>query len=289
MDIIEIIKAVIVGIVEGITEWLPVSSTGHIILTDTFLPLSVSAEFKEMFDVVIQLGAIFAVILIFWNKLWPLTGCRESESIIKVGKLCGIKKNSISLWLKVLVACIPSILIGLPFDDIIDEYLFNSTVVSIMLIVYGIAFIIVEQFNKKREPKMATLHNISYKMAFFIGCFQALAIIPGTSRSGATILGAILLGCSRTIAAEFSFYLAVPTMFGASLLKTVKFLIEGGRFTGPEMVILAAATVTAFIVSLLAIKFLLGFVKKNSFALFGYYRIALGIVVLLLLGLGIVA
>lgn len=288
MDIIEIIKAIIVGVVEGITEWLPVSSTGHIILTDAFLPLNVSESFKEMFDVVIQLGAIFAVILLFWNKLWPLTRYRESTGVVTIGKMCAVKKSSVRLWIKVIIACIPSILIGLPFDDWLDEHLYNPTVVSIMLIVYGVAFIIVEQFNKKREPRIVTGQNLTYRMAFFIGCFQALAIIPGTSRSGATILGAILLGCSRTIAAEFSFYLAVPTMFGASILKVVKFLLEGGRFKGTEIVILAAATITAFIVSVAAIKFLLGFVKKRSFATFGYYRIALGALVLILLCSGVI-
>lgn len=288
MDIIEIIKAIIVGVVEGITEWLPVSSTGHIILTDAFLPLNVSESFKEMFDVVIQLGAIFAVILLFWNKLWPLTRYRESTGVVTMGKMCAVKKSSVRLWIKVIIACIPSILIGLPFDDWLDEHLYNPTVVSIMLIVYGVAFIIVEQFNKKREPRIVTGQNLTYRMAFFIGCFQALAIIPGTSRSGATILGAILLGCSRTIAAEFSFYLAVPTMFGASILKVVKFLLEGGRFKGTEIVILAAATITAFIVSVAAIKFLLGFVKKRSFATFGYYRIALGALVLILLCSGVI-
>lgn len=288
MNIIEIIKAVIVGIVEGITEWLPISSTGHIILTDAFLPLKVSEGFKEMFDVVIQLGAIFAVILLFWNKLWPFTRYRESTGVVTVGRVCAVKRNSMRLWLKVIIACLPSVLIGLPLDDWMDEHLYNPTVVSIMLIVYGIAFIIVEQFNKKREPRIVTGQNLSYATAFFIGCFQALAIIPGTSRSGATILGAILLGCSRTLAAEFSFFLAVPTMFGASLLKVVKFIIEGGRFTGSEIVILAAATITAFIVSVAAIKFLLGFVKKRSFASFGYYRIALGALVLILLYSGVI-
>lgn len=288
MNIIEIIKAIIVGIVEGITEWLPISSTGHIILTDAFLPLKVSEGFKEMFDVVIQLGAIFAVILLFWNKLWPFTRYRESTGVVTVGRVCAVKKNSMRLWLKVIIACLPSVLIGLPLDDWMDEHLYNPTVVSIMLIVYGIAFIIVEQFNKKREPRIVTGQNLSYAMAFFIGCFQALAIIPGTSRSGATILGAILLGCSRTLAAEFSFFLAVPTMFGASLLKVVKFIMEGGRFTGSEIVILAAATITAFIVSVAAIKFLLGFVKKRSFASFGYYRIALGALVLILLYSGVI-
>ncbi len=286
MDIIEIIKAVVIGIVEGITEWLPISSTGHIILTDTFLHLKVSDAFMELFEVVIQLGAIFAVILLFWNKLWPFASHRESSGVMPVGNLFGVKRSSMRLWGKVLVACIPSVLIGLPFDDWIDEHLFNPTVVSVTLIVYGVAFIIVEQLNKKREPKITTGQNLTYMTAFWIGCFQALAIIPGTSRSGATILGAILLGCSRTISAEFSFYLAVPTMFGASLLKTVKFLADGLMPGGTEMVILAAATVTAFIVSVATIKFLMGFVKKHSFACFGYYRIALGALVLALLNYG---
>lgn len=277
---IEVFKAILLGIVEGITEWLPISSTGHIILLDEVLKLNVTPEFKEMFEVVIQLGAIFAVILLFWNKLWPLTTRKESSGVLQIPHLCGVKKASISIWLKVVVACIPTIIIALPFEDKINELFFNSYTVAVMLIVYGIAFIIIESLNKKRQPRVSTMQSFSYKTAFLIGCFQALAVIPGTSRSGSTILGAMIIGLSRTIAAEFSFFLAVPTMFGASLLKLLKF---GFHFEGTEMVILAAGMITSFVVSIFAIKFLLGFIKKRSFAAFGYYRIALGAVVLALL------
>jgi len=275
---IDVFKAILLGIIEGITEWLPISSTGHLILADEFIKLGVSESFLEMFNVVIQLGAIFAVILLFWNKLWPFTTRKDSAGIINVHNICGIKKQSVSIWLKVIVACIPTVIIALPFEDKIDELFFNYKTISIMLIVYGIAFIVIEAINKNKTPKIATMQMLSYKTAFLIGCFQALAVIPGTSRSGATILGAMLIGISRTAAAEFSFYLAVPTMFGASLLKVLDF---GFQYTGIEIVILAAGMITSFVVSLLAIKFLLGFVKKNSFAAFGYYRIALGIAVLL--------
>lgn len=275
---INLFKAILLGIIEGITEWLPISSTGHLILAEEFIKPDVSEAFFEMFNVVIQLGAIFAVILLFWNKLWPFTTRKDSAGVINVHNIFGIKKQSISIWLKVIIACLPSIVIGLPFEDKIDELFFNYKTVSIMLIVYGISFIIVEAFNKNKTSKIATMQMLSYKTAFFIGCFQALAIIPGTSRSGATILGAMLIGISRTAAAEFSFYLAVPTMFGASILKILKF---GFHFTGTEIVILVAGMITAFVVSLLAIKFLLSFVKKHSFAAFGYYRIVLGIAVLL--------
>lgn len=275
---IDVFKAILLGIIEGITEWLPISSTGHLILADEFIKLNASEQFKEMFNVVIQLGAIFAVILLFWNKLWPLTTRKDSAGIINVKNILGIKKCSMSIWLKVVVACIPTVIIALPFEDKIDELFFNSTVVSIALIVYGIAFIVIELLNKNRQPRISTMQTLSYKTAFLIGCFQALAVIPGTSRSGSTILGAMLIGLSRTVAAEFSFYLAVPTMFGASLLKILKF---GFQYTGTEIVVLAAGMITSFVISILAIKFLLGFIKKNSFATFGYYRIVLGIAVLL--------
>lgn len=275
---IDVIKAIVLGIIEGITEWLPISSTGHLILADEFIKLGVSEEFKEMFDVVIQLGAIFAVILLFWNKLWPFTTRKESSGVMPLGSLFGLKKNSASIWIKVIIACVPSILIGLPFEDKIDELFFNPTVVAIALVVYGIAFILIEHFNKNKAYAVNSMQTLSYKTAFFIGCFQVLAMIPGTSRSGSTILGAMLIGASRTVAAEFSFYLAVPTMFGASLLKLLKF---GFHFTSIEMVVLAAGMVTAFVISVIAIKFLLGFIRKKSFAAFGYYRIVLGVLVLL--------
>ncbi len=271
----EIIKAVILGIVEGITEWLPISSTGHLILADEFLKLGVSEEFKEMFDVVIQLGAIMAVVVIYWQKLWPFTTKANGY----------IKKKSISLWSKVIVACLPAAVIGLIFDDVIDEYLFNPTTVAITLILYGILFIVIEYFNKEKTPQITNMKGLSYKTALLIGAFQVLALVPGTSRSGSTILGAMLLGASRTVAAEFSFYLAVPVMFGASLLKIYKYVTDVG-FTmgGLEVVLLAVGLITAFVVSIIAIKFLMDYIKKKDFAFFGWYRIALGALVLLYFG-----
>ncbi|MBR6743256.1 MAG: undecaprenyl-diphosphate phosphatase [Clostridia bacterium] len=267
MDIFDIIKSVIIGIVEGITEWLPISSTGHIILTDRLIPLDASDAFKEMFNVVIQLGAIMAVVVLFFDKLWPFTSKNQGF----------IKKQSISLWTKVIVAVLPAAVIGIPFDDWFTAKFHNEWVISAMLILYGILFIVVESYNKNRISKVNTLSEISYKTALLIGAFQVLSLIPGTSRSGATILGAILLGVSRTAAAEFSFYLAVPVMFGASLIKILKF---GFNITGMEFVVLAVGMITAFIVSIIAIKFLLGYVKKRDFKFFGYYRIALGLLVL---------
>ena len=267
MNMFDIIKSVIIGIVEGITEWLPISSTGHIILTDRLIPLDASDAFKEMFNVVIQLGAILAVVVLFFDKLWPFTTKKQGY----------IKQQSVSLWTKVIVAVLPAAVIGIPLDDWFTAKFHNEWVISAMLILYGILFIVVESFNKKRISKINTLGDISYKTALFIGAFQVLSLIPGTSRSGATILGAILLGVSRTAAAEFSFYLAVPVMFGASLIKILKF---GFNITGMEFVVLAVGMITAFIVSILAIKFLLGYVKKRDFKFFGYYRIALGLLVL---------
>jgi len=267
MNMFDIIKSVIIGIVEGITEWLPISSTGHIILTDRLIPLDASDAFKEMFNVVIQLGAIMAVVVLFFDKLWPFTSKNQGF----------IKKQSISLWTKVIVAVLPAAVIGIPFDDWFTAKFHNEWVISAMLILYGILFIVVESYNKNRISKVNTLSEISYKTALLIGAFQVLSLIPGTSRSGATILGAILLGVSRTAAAEFSFYLAVPVMFGASLIKILKF---GFNITGMEFVVLAVGMITAFIVSIIAIKFLLGYVKKRDFKFFGYYRIALGLLVL---------
>lgn len=273
---IDILKAIVIGIVEGVTEWLPVSSTGHIILTDEFIKLGMTAEFMEMFEVVIQLGAILAVVVIYWHKLWPFTLKKEIgyNYITKQGGY--IKKDIMDMWFKVVVACIPAVIL-VPFNDKIDELFYNYQTVSAMLIIYGILFIIIERFNKKREPKIVDMSVLSYKTAILIGLFQVLAVIPGTSRSGATILGAILLGVSRVTAAEFSFYLAVPVMFGASLIKILDF---GFEFTGNQIAVLAAGMITAFLVSILAIKFLIGYIKKRDFAAFGYYRIILGIVVL---------
>ncbi|MBQ0084303.1 MAG: undecaprenyl-diphosphate phosphatase [Clostridiales bacterium] len=279
---IEVFKSIFLGIVEGITEWLPISSTGHIILVDEFLNLGVSEQFKNLYDVVIQLGAIMAVVVLFWNKLWPFTSRSDSSSVYKIVGKVGIKRPSLTLWLKVAVACIPAAVIGFFIDDWADEHLYNSNVVAGALIVYGIAFIIIEALHKNKEQPIASMHNLSYKTAFFIGLFQILAFIPGTSRSGATILGAMILGVSRTVSAEFSFYLAVPIMFGASFLKTLKYILEYGfSFSAIEFVILFAGMISAFLVSIIAIKFFLGYIRKKDFTAFGYYRIALGLLVIL--------
>lgn len=274
--IIEILKTVFLGIVEGITEWLPISSTGHLILADEIVKLNVSDSFKEMFDVVIQLGAILAVIVIYFKKLWPI-GKNETNRLY-------IKNDTVSLWLKVIVAVLPAAIIGIPLDDWMNEHFFNPTVVAIALIVYGILFIVIENRNKGRTFKVNSMDCLDYKTAILIGCFQVLSLIPGTSRSGSTILGAILIGTSRTVAAEFSFFLAIPVMFGASALKLVKF---GFGFTSNELLILATGMIVSFIVSILAIKFLVGYVKKKDFTAFGYYRIVLGILVIALFSLGL--
>lgn len=264
---LELIKVIIMGIVEGITEWVPISSTGHMILLDQFIKLDVSSKFMEMFRVVIQLGAIMAVVVLYFNKLNPLSLNKTKEE----------KKDIITLWLKVLVASMPAAIIGLLFDDKIDEVFYNYVVVAITLIIYGILFIIVEKYNKNKSSKVTTLKDLTYKTALFIGIFQVLALIPGTSRSGATILGAILIGTSRNVAAEFTFFLAIPVMFGASLLKILKF---GLFFTNSELIILLIGMLTAFLVSIFAIKFLMKYIKNHDFKVFGYYRIVLGILVL---------
>lgn len=271
----DVFKAIILGIIEGITEWLPISSTGHLILANEFINLGVSDSFMEMFEVVVQLGAIMAVVVLFWNKLWPFS-LRKSSSVQKIVGNLGIKKNSLDLWLKIITACLPAAVIGLLFDDYINAIFFRPEVVAAMLIIYGVAFIVIENINKNKEPKISSIATLDYKTAVFIGVFQMLSMIPGTSRSGATILGAIILGLSRTAAAEFSFFLAVPVMFGASALKLLKF---GFNFTGIEFIILVAGMLTAFIVSVIVIKFLLSFIRRNSFKSFGYYRIVLGIIV----------
>ncbi len=272
---IEILKTIILGIVEGITEWLPVSSTGHIILADEFINLGMSDSFMEMFEVVIQLGAILAVLVIYWKKLWPFTLNKNlGYSYIKKGSGY-IKKDIMDMWFKVIVACIPAALL-VPFNDKIDEIFYNYITVAATLIIYGILFIVIERYNKKRTAKINSMSDMTYKTAMLIGVFQMLAVIPGTSRSGATILGAILLGVSRVTAAEFSFYLAIPVMFGASLVKILKF---GFDFTTTEITVLAVGMVTAFLVSIAAIKFLIGYIKKRDFTAFGYYRIILGIAV----------
>lgn len=268
MDIIEILKAVLFGIVEGITEWLPISSTGHMILLNEFVTLNVSEEFWEMFLVVIQLGAILAVVLLYWNKIFPF---RFREKPV-------VQKDIFILWFKILVACIPAAVIGLAFDDVFDALFYNPWCVAIALIVFGIAFIVIENRNKHVTPAITELDQITYKTALMIGLFQLIAaVFPGTSRSGATIVGALLIGVSRTVAAEFTFFLAIPVMLGASLLKLVKF---GFSFTGPEAVILLVGMFVAFIVSVIVIRFLMGYIKKHDFKVFGWYRIVLGIAVL---------
>ena len=268
--IIEILKAILFGIVEGITEWLPVSSTGHLILLDEFVKLKVSEEFFEMFQVVIQLGAIVAVLVLFFHKLNPFS--------VKKG-VTG-RKQTWELWLKVVVAVIPSAVLGLLLDDWMDEHLYNFIVVAIALIVYGVAFMLVERQNKQREARVQNVHQIDYRTALLIGAFQCLSLIPGTSRSGSTILGGILLGVSRPAAAEFSFFLAIPTMLGASALKLVKYLFEGVIPTGTEIAVLIVGCVVSFIVSMLVIRALMEYVRKRSFSAFGVYRIVLGVVVI---------
>ena len=291
MSVIELLKVILLGIVEGITEWLPISSTGHMILVDEFIKLDVTPEFMEFFLVVIQLGAILAVVVLYWNKLWPFyirPISKKTRAIIKkqpayargiltfVEKYCD--KEKWVLWFKILVACLPTIIIALPFNDIIEEKFYNYVVVAITLIVYGILFIIIENYNKRRRPACTRLDKLSFKTAFIIGCFQVLSVIPGTSRSGSTIIGGILAGTSRTVAAEFTFFLAIPVMLGASLLKLVKF---GFAFTGTEVIILVVGVLVSFFVSILAIKFLMGYIKKHDFKVFGWYRIILGILVLI--------
>ena len=263
----EILKALLLGIVEGITEWLPISSTGHMILVEEFVHMNVSADFMEMFRVVIQLGAILAVVVLYFQKLWPFCSPRNGW----------IKKDTWMLWFKVLVAVLPAAVIGIPFDDQIDAIFYNYLTVAVTLILYGVLFIVVENYNKKRTPRVNTFADSYRAWETLMEEFQVLALTPGPSRSGATVLGAMLLGTSRYIAAEFSFFLAIPVMFGASLLKLVKF---GFSFTSMELAVLGVGMVSAFVVSILAIKFLMGYIKKNDFKSFGYYRIVLGILVL---------
>lgn len=272
MEFLEIIKAIILGIVEGVTEWLPVSSTGHMILVDEFLKLNVSKEFMEMFLVVIQLGAILAVILLYWKKIFPF----KFDNGVKV------EKDTIIMWVKILIACVPAAIVGLLWDDYLNALFYNPTTVAIMLILFGILFIVIENYNKGKNPKINSLTEITYTVAVMIGLFQLIAaVFPGTSRSGATIVGALLIGVSRTVAAEFTFFLAIPVMLGASALKLVKFGLKTGFvMTGSELTILLVGMIVAFIVSILAIKFLMSYIKNNDFKVFGCYRIVLGILVL---------
>ena len=272
MEFLEIIKAIILGIVEGVTEWLPVSSTGHMILVDEFLKLNVSKEFMEMFLVVIQLGAILADILLYWKKIFPF----KFDNGVKV------EKDTIIMWVKILIACVPAAIVGLLWDDYLNALFYNPTTVAIMLILFGILFIVIENYNKGKNPKINSLTEITYTVAVMIGLFQLIAaVFPGTSRSGATIVGALLIGVSRTVAAEFTFFLAIPVMLGASALKLVKFGLKTGFvMTGSELTILLVGMIVAFIVSILAIKFLMSYIKNNDFKVFGWYRIVLGILVL---------
>ncbi len=275
LNFIEILKVIFLGIVEGITEWLPISSTGHMLLVDELITLNMSEAFKEMFFVVIQLGAILAVVVRFWNEMFPFQFKDKTQPIVK--------KDTFSLWFKVVVACIPGAIVTILFDDYIEAHFHTPVVIASTLILYGIAFIAIEVWNKKRVPSIRHLSDITYKTALIIGLFQVLSIIPGTSRSGATIVGALLIGVSRVAAAEFTFFLAVPVMFGLSALKILKF---GFTFTGIETLTLGLGMTIAFLVSVLVIKFLMSYIKKHDFKVFGWYRILLGIIVLLYFGLG---
>ena len=271
MEFLEILKVIFLGIVEGITEWLPISSTGHMLLVDEFITLkAVDDEFKEMFFILIQLGAIFAVILLFWQKMWPFQFKDKSKPVIL--------KETFSTWFKVVVACIPGAIVTILFDDYVEAHFQTPAVIAAALIIYGIAFIVIEKWNKTKTPKVATLDDITYKTALLIGLFQVLSIVPGTSRSGATIIGALLIGVSRVAAAEFTFFLAVPVMLGMSALKLLKF---GFDFTGTEIAVLVLGMATAFAVSVLVIKFLMSYIKKKDFTVFGWYRIVLGAVIIL--------
>lgn len=301
MQILEWLKIIVLGIVEGITEWLPISSTGHMILVDAFWKTEnhpvLTDAFMEMFTVVIQFGAILAVVVLYFKKLWPFhtRANRRRRSYFAEASdnrlICGIQHfcddhcylDKIILWLKIAVSCLPAIIIGLPLDDWMDAHLYTPVVVALMLILYGVGFLFIEQYNKRRAPRINQLSALRWKDAALIGVFQVLALIPGTSRSGATILGGILIGTSRGLAAEYTFFLAIPVMFGASLLKIVKF---GFAFTGTQLAVLLLGMAVAFVVSVLAIKFLVGYIKKHDFSAFGWYRIVLGIAVLLYALLG---
>ena len=284
MDFIELLKVIFLGIVEGITEWLPISSTGHLILVEEFVKLDVSKAFWEMFMVVIQLGAILAVVVLYWNKIWPFQNKKpKHENVTKIEKAAGFvcrftKIDKMVMWFKILVSCLPAIIIGLPFDDFIEEKFNNWFVVAVMLMVYGVLFLLVEDYNEKRTVKVHSIADISWKMALYIGIFQVLALIPELPAPVLPLSARILLGASRTVAAEYTFFLAIPVMFGASLLKIVKF---GLAFSAQELIILGVGTLVSFLVSILAIKFLMGYIKKHDFRAFGWYRIVLGVVVML--------
>lgn len=274
MNIIEILKVIVLGIVEGITEWIPISSTGHLIIVNEFLKLKASDAFVEMFNVVIQLGAILAVIVLYFKRLWPIDKKKDSKGL-------EWNKDKLILWAKILVACVPAGIIGILFDDKIDEIFYNPYVVSVTLIIYGVAFILIEIRNRNKEFKITDVRAMTFKTALIIGLFQVLALIPGTSRSGATIVGAMLIGTSRTAAAEFTFFLAIPVMAGASLVKILKFVSDGTGFTQNEIYMLIIGMLVAYLVSMLVIKFLMSYIRKHDFKPFGVYRIILGIAVLL--------
>lgn len=268
MNLTELLVSLLFGLVEGITEWLPISSTGHMILLEKFVTLSDNQAFMEMFRVVVQLGAILAVVVLYWNKIFPFKKKKQGITV---------DMGIMNLWFRILVASIPAAIIGLLFDDWLDAHFYNFQTVATTLIIYGVLFIVIEIWNKGRSAKINSLKDITYNTALIIGAFQLLALIPGTSRSGATIIGALLIGVSRTVAAEFTFYLAIPVMFGASFLKLLRF---GFNFTLAEAGILAVGTITAFVVSVIAIKFLMGYIKKHDFKVFGYYRIVLGFILI---------
>ena len=271
---LELFKVVILGIVEGITEWLPISSTGHMLLFDLFLKLKAPDDFKTMFFVVIQLGAILAVVMVYWSQLWPWKRAENGQITTS--------RSTIRLWGKVLVATLPAAVVGFALDDFIDAHMHKSVIIALALIIFGIWFILIEDWNKKRRPAIRKLSQITYRDALLIGAFQMLALVPGVSRSGATIIGMLVMGVSRGLAARFSFFMSIPVMFGASFLKLVKF---GFHFTGFQVVELFIGMVVAFVVSVLVIKFLMEYIKKHDFKVFGWYRIALGILVLLVFGL----
>jgi undecaprenyl-diphosphatase len=282
---LEILKAILFGIVEGVTEWLPISSTGHMILLNEIVSLNVSEEFYKMFEVVIQLGAIMAVVILYWNTLWPFTMKRvKAKGSVAVHNRVVWKEGALAMWIKIIIACIPAAIVGVLFDDKIDELFYHPIPVAQALIIVGVIFIVVEFMNGKKEPVINSIAEIGYNTALIIGLFQLLAaIFPGTSRSGATIIGALLIGVSREVAAEFTFFLAVPVMFGASLLKVAKYVAEGVSMSGLEVLILIIGCVVAFAVSIFVIRFLMSYIKKHDFKVFGWYRIVLGILVIIIL------
>lgn len=289
MEFIEILKAILFGIVEGVTEWLPISSTGHMILLNEFISLNVTEEFWVVFEVVIQLGAILAVVFLFWGEIFPFGKKKNEHPAAKTGILSYINQDIMVLWFKILAACVPAAVIGILFDETFERLFYNYQTVAIALITFGIAFIVIEERHKGKKAAITKLSQISYQVALFIGVFQVIAaVFPGTSRSGATIVGALLLGVSRSVAAEFTFFLAIPVMFGASLLKIVKFMklvSEGGAaVSGAEIGLLVIGMIVAYLVSIAVIKFLMGYIKKHDFKVFGWYRIVLGALVLLYFG-----